>query len=30
MHLHGHTLAVVGGGVRKDTVIVVPDQTVTR
>ncbi|MFI7523407.1 multicopper oxidase family protein [Micromonospora globbae] len=29
MHLHGHTFAVGAGGARKDTVIVVPDQTVT-
>ncbi|MEV1147590.1 multicopper oxidase family protein, partial [Micromonospora sp. NPDC049799] len=29
MHLHGHTFAVAGGGVRKDTVVVVPDRTVT-
>ncbi|MBQ0895202.1 multicopper oxidase family protein [Micromonospora sp. U56] len=29
MHVHGHTFAVVGGGVRKDTVIVTPKQTVS-
>ncbi|WP_432831329.1 multicopper oxidase family protein [Dactylosporangium sp. CA-092794] len=29
MHVHGHTFAVAGGGARKDTVIVLPDQTVT-
>jgi len=29
MHLHGHTFAVAGTGVRKDTVIVLPNQTVT-
>lgn len=29
MHLHGHTFAVVGGGARKDTVIVLPNQTVS-
>ncbi|MEV5766768.1 multicopper oxidase family protein [Micromonospora sp. NPDC052213] len=29
MHLHGHTFAVIGGGARKDTVIVTPNQTVT-
>ena len=28
MHVHGHTFAVAGTGVRKDTVIVVPKQTV--
>jgi len=28
MHVHGHTFAVVGGGARKDTVIVRPMQTV--
>ena len=27
MHLHGHTFALAGGGVRKDTVIVRPMQT---
>ncbi|MEU7872205.1 multicopper oxidase family protein [Dactylosporangium sp. NPDC049140] len=29
MHVHGHTFALAGGGARKDTVIVRPDQTVT-
>jgi FtsP/CotA-like multicopper oxidase with cupredoxin domain len=29
MHVHGHTFAVAGGGARKDTVIVTPNQTVT-
>jgi FtsP/CotA-like multicopper oxidase with cupredoxin domain len=29
MHVHGHTFAVTGGGARKDTVIVTPNQTVT-
>jgi FtsP/CotA-like multicopper oxidase with cupredoxin domain len=29
MHLHGHTFAVAGGGARKDTVIVLPHQTVS-
>lgn len=29
MHLHGHTFALAGSGVRKDTVIVRPMQTVT-
>ena len=29
MHLHGHTFAVAGVGARKDTVIVLPNQTVT-
>ncbi|MFI7284360.1 multicopper oxidase family protein [Micromonospora chersina] len=28
MHVHGHTFAVAGTGARKDTVIVVPKQTV--
>ncbi|MFI7544832.1 multicopper oxidase family protein [Actinoplanes sp. NPDC049599] len=28
MHLHGHTFAVAGTGVRKDTVIVLPNQSV--
>lgn len=28
MHLHGHTFALVGGGARKDTVIVRPGQVV--
>ncbi|MBC7559708.1 MAG: multicopper oxidase family protein [Dermatophilaceae bacterium] len=28
MHVHGHTFALVGGGARKDTVIVRPMQTV--
>lgn len=28
MHLHGHTFALVGNGVRKDTVVVRPMQTV--
>jgi multicopper oxidase len=28
MHVHGHTFALAGGGARKDTVIVKPDQTV--
>lgn len=27
MHLHGHTFAVGDGGVRKDTAIVLPGQT---
>ncbi|MFG2042876.1 multicopper oxidase family protein [Dactylosporangium sp. NPDC048998] len=29
MHVHGHTFALAGGGARKDTVIVLPNQTVT-
>ena len=29
MHVHGHTFAVAGFGTRKDTVIVLPNQTVT-
>ncbi len=29
MHLHGHTFALAGGGPRKDTVIVKPNQSVT-
>ena len=29
MHVHGHTFAVAGAGARKDTVIVLPNQTVT-
>ncbi|MGE5830091.1 MAG: multicopper oxidase family protein [Micromonosporaceae bacterium] len=29
MHIHGHTFALAGGGARKDTVIVIPNQTVT-
>jgi multicopper oxidase len=29
MHVHGHTFAQPGGGARKDTVIVAPNQTVT-
>lgn len=29
MHVHGHTFALPGGGARKDTVIVKPNQTVT-
>ena len=29
MHVHGHTFAVAGTGTRKDTVVVLPDQTVS-
>jgi FtsP/CotA-like multicopper oxidase with cupredoxin domain len=29
MHVHGHTFAIAGGGARKDTVIVTPNQNVT-
>jgi FtsP/CotA-like multicopper oxidase with cupredoxin domain len=29
MHLHGHTFQINGSGPRKDTVAVLPDQTVT-
>jgi FtsP/CotA-like multicopper oxidase with cupredoxin domain len=29
MHVHGHTFAVAGAGARKDTVIVLPNQTIT-
>ena len=29
MHVHGHTFAVAGTGTRKDTVIVLPNQTLT-
>ncbi|HET9518628.1 MAG TPA: multicopper oxidase family protein [Actinoplanes sp.] len=29
MHVHGHTFAVAGTGTRKDTVIVLPNQTIT-
>ncbi|MGW3606282.1 multicopper oxidase family protein [Micromonospora sp. NPDC005161] len=29
MHLHGHTFALTGGGARKDTVVVVPHQSVS-
>jgi len=29
VHLHGHTFALTGGGPRKDTAIVLPDETLT-
>ncbi|MGW5214813.1 multicopper oxidase family protein [Streptomyces sp. NPDC004051] len=29
VHLHGHTFALAGGGPRKDTAIVLPDETLT-
>jgi multicopper oxidase len=29
MHVHGHTFGIAGGGARKDTVIVTPNQTVS-